>query len=53
MYMYYLVRSALPLVVLATMFVNPIPYSRSLKSCIAVIGSGINPDKYIHFPENK
>jgi hypothetical protein len=43
----------LPLVVLSTMFVNPMPNSRSFLSSSEHIGLGNRPDRNIHFPVQK
>ena len=46
----FLDRQALPRVVLSTMFVKPIPSSKSFLSSSELMGRGNKPDKNMHFP---
>ena len=46
----FLERQALPRVVLSTMFVKPIPSSKSFLSSSELMGRGNKPDKNMHFP---
>ena len=45
------VRFAVPLVVLSTIFVKPIPCSNNFRSSSAVIGLGNSPERNMHFPK--